>query len=155
MLSLYMTFTKWDYRYMEMAELVGGWSNCMRQDRKIGAVAVRDKRVICTSYNSSPVGVRSCIERGECLRQKRGIKSGTELEVCYAVDSEQALICNAALQGLSLKDSIVYCTHQPCVICLKLLINSGVKRVIYKNEYPDAFSREIAQEAGLLMIKMS
>jgi len=139
---------------MQMAEMVGTWSNCMREDRKIGAVAVRDKRVICTSYNSSPVGVKSCTERGECMRRKLGIKSGTELEKCYAVDSEQALICNAALQGLSLKNSTVYCTHQPCVICLKLLINAGVSRVIYKNEYPDAFSREIATEAGFLLIQI-
>lgn len=150
-----MTFTKWDYRYMEMAEMVGSWSNCMRADRKIGAVAVRDKRVICTSYNSSPVGVKSCTERGECLRKKMGIKSGTELEKCYAVDSEQALICNAARQGLSLIDSTVYCTHQPCVICLKMLINAGVACVIYRNEYPDAFSREIAEEAGFKMIKIN
>jgi dCMP deaminase len=139
---------------MEMAEMVGGWSNCMREDRKIGAVAVRDKRVICTSYNSSPVGVRSCTERGECLRKKRGIASGTALEVCYAVDSEQALICNAALQGLSLKDSTVYCTHQPCVICLKMLINAGVAQVIFKHEYPDAFSREIANEVGFKLLKI-
>ena len=149
-----MTFNKWDQRYMEMAEMVGGWSNCMREDRKIGAVAVRDKRVICTSYNSSPVGVKSCTERGVCLRQRMKIQSGTELQLCYAVDSEQALICNAALQGLSLKDSTVYCTHQPCVTCLKMLINAGVKRVIYKNEYPDEFSREIAKETKFELLRI-
>jgi len=82
------------------------------------------------------------------------IQSGTELQLCYAVDSEQALICNAALQGLSLKDSIVYCTHQPCVTCLKMLINAGVKRVIYKNEYPDEFSREIAKETKFELTRM-
>jgi len=149
-----MTFDKWDYRYMEMAELVGGWSNCVREDRKIGAVAVRDKRMICTSYNSAPVGVKSCTERGVCLRQKMGIQSGTELQLCYAVDSEQALICNAALQGLSLKGSTVYVTHQPCVTCLKMLINAGVKRVVYKNEYPDDFSREIAKETKFELVKI-
>jgi len=126
----------------------------MRDDRKIGSVAVRDKRVIVMSYNSSPIGVRSCTERGECLRKKLGIASGTELQMCYAIDSEQALVCNAALQGLSLKASTVYCTHQPCVTCMKLLINSGVSRVIYKHEYPDAFSREIAKETGFQLIQM-
>lgn len=139
---------------MEIAELVGGWSNCFRPDRKVGAVAVRDKRVICMSYNSSPVGVRSCTERGECIRKRLGIESGKEMEICYNVHTEQALICNAALQGLSLRDSTVYCTHQPCVLCVKMLINAGVLCVIYKYEFPDAFSRDIAKEAGFEMVQL-
>lgn len=145
-------FTKWDYRYMKMAEMVGEWSNCNRDDRHVGSVAVFDKRVICTAYNGSPVGVKSCKERGECMRLKLGIKSAKSPEICYSVHSEQALVCNAAKQGLSLQGSTVYCTHQPCIICLKLLVNSGVVRVIYKNEYPDEFSRKIAEEIGFEMI---
>ena len=147
-------FDKWDYRYMEMAEMVGSWSNCLRPDRQIGSVAVKDKRVICTAYNGAPVGVKSCRERGECKRQARGIVSGTSLEVCYAVDSEQSLVCNAAKQGLSLQNSTVYCTHQPCSICLKILINAGVTRVIYKNPYPDAFSKQIADEVGFEIVQI-
>ena len=138
---------------MEMTELVSTWSNCYRV--KVASVATRNNRVVCMGYNSAPVGVRTCTERGGCLRDKLKIPSGENREKCYSTCAEQALICNAALQGLSLKDCVVYCTHQPCVICLKLLINSGVKRVIYKNEYADEFSKEIAREAKFEMIKLS
>jgi len=148
-------FDKWDTRYMEMAEHIATWSNCLRPERHVGAVAVYDKRVICMAYNGAPVGVKSCKERGGCMRQKLNIASGTQSERCYSVHSEQALVCNAAKQGLSLDGSTVYCTHQPCVVCLKLLINAGVARVIYKNEYPDEFAREIAAELGFEMVKIN
>jgi len=147
-------FDKWDYRYMKMAELVGQWSNCIRDERHVGSVAVFDKRVICTAYNGAPVGVKSCRERGSCLRLELGIQSAKSPEICYSVHSEQALVCNAAKQGLSLNGSTVYCTHQPCVICFKLLINSGVKRIIYKAEYPDEMSRLIAKELNFEMLQI-
>ena len=147
-------FTKWDYRYMDMAQLVGKWSNCARDSRHVGSVAVRDKRVVCTAYNGAPVGVANCQERGECLRLKLDIKSAKSPEICYSVHSEQALICNAARQGLTLVGTVVYSTHQPCVICLKMLINAGVERIVYKNEYPDEFSREIAVEVGIKMVQI-
>ena len=147
-------FDKWDYRYMEMAELVGKWSNCLRDDRHVGSVAVLDKRVICTAYNGAPVGIMSCKERGECIRLKLGIGSAKSPEICYSVHSEQVLICNAAKQGLSLQGCTVYCTHQPCVICLKLLINAGVARVVYKEEYPDEFCKEIAREINFPMLQI-
>lgn len=140
---------KWDKRFMELAETVAGWSSCFQENRHIGAVIVRDKRILTTGYNGAPAGVKSCVERGECLRRKKNIASGTMQEVCYAVHAEQNAIIQAAKLGVSLEDATLYCTHQPCVICARMIINSGVKKVYYKHGYPDAFALELFAEAGV------
>ena len=140
---------KWDKRFMELAETVAGWSSCFQENRHIGAVIVRDKRILTTGYNGAPAGVKSCVERGECLRRKKNIASGTMQEVCYAVHAEQNAIIQAAKLGVSLEGATLYCTHQPCVICARMIINSGVKKVYYKHGYPDAFALELFAEAGV------
>ena len=142
---------KWDIRFMEMAKLVAGWSSCYKPDRRVGAVVVRDKRILTTGYNGAPSGVSSCVERGECLRVKQGIPSGTRQEVCYAVHAEQNAIVQAAKLGVSVDGATLYCTHQPCVICAKMIINAGIKRVVFKHGYPDDFSMELFKEAGVLV----
>ena len=141
---------KWDIRFMEMAKLVAGWSSCYKPDRRVGAVVVRDKRILTTGYNGAPSGVSSCVERGECLRVKQGIPSGTRQEVCYAVHAEQNAIVQAAKLGLSLEGATLYCTHQPCSICSRLIINSGIKRVVY-----DLFSLELFEKAGVEIVRFS
>lgn len=146
---------KWDIRFMEMAKLVAGWSSCYKSDRRVGAVVVRDKRILTTGYNGAPSGVSSCVERGECLRVKQGIPSGTRQEVCYAVHAEQNAIVQAAKLGLSLEGATLYCTHQPCSICSRLIINSGIKRVVYDLGYPDAFSLELFEKAGVEIVRFS
>lgn len=146
---------KWDNRFMEMAKLVAGWSSCYKPDRRVGAVVVRDKRILTTGYNGAPSGVSSCVERGECLRVKQGIPSGTRQEVCYAVHAEQNAIVQAAKLGLSLEGATLYCTHQPCSICSRLIINSGIKRVVYDLGYPDAFSLELFEKAGVEIVRFS
>lgn len=146
---------KWDIRFMEMAKLVAGWSSCYKPDRRVGAVVVRDKRILTTGYNGAPSGVSSCVERGECLRVKQGIPSGTRQEVCYAVHAEQNAIVQAAKLGLSLEGATLYCTHQPCSICSRLIINSGIKRVVYDLGYPDAFSLELFAKAGVEIVRFS
>lgn len=146
---------KWDIRFMEMAKLVAGWSSCYKPDRRVGAVVVRDKRILTTGYNGAPSGVSSCVERGECLRVKQGIPSGTRQEVCYAVHAEQNAIVQAAKLGLSLEGATLYCTHQPCSICSRLIINSGIKRVVYDLGYPDAFSLELFEKAGVEIVRFS
>ena len=94
-------FTKWDHRFMEMAQLVSTWASCYQEERKIGAVIVKDKRVMTTGYNGAPSGVKTCVERGECLRKKLGIPSGTRHEMCYAVHAEQnALLHPSAVHPL-------------------------------------------------------
>ena len=146
---------KWDIRFMEMAKLVAGWSSCYKPDRRVGAVVVRDKSILTTGYNGAPSGVSSCVERGECLRVKQGIPSGTRQEVCYAVHAEQNAIVQAAKLGLSLEGATLYCTHQPCSICSRLIINSGIKRVVYDLGYPDAFSLELFEKAGVEIVRFS
>ena len=142
-------FDKWDHRFMEMAWLVSGWASCFQQDRKIGAVIVKDKRVMTTGYNGAPAGVKTCVERGECLRKKLGIPSGTRHEMCYAVHAEQNAIIQAAKLGIEINGATLYCTHQPCILCAKMICNSGIVRVVYEKGYPDEFSLEIFCEAGV------
>lgn len=142
-------FDKWDTRFMEMARLVSTWASCYKADRKIGAVIVLDKRVMTTGYNGAPAGVKTCTERGECLRQKLGIASGTRHEMCYAVHAEQNAIIQAAKLGIRIDGATLYCTHQPCILCAKMIVNAGIKRVVYEQGYPDDFSREILAEGGV------
>ena len=146
-------FDKWDDRFVEMARLVSGWASCYQQDRKIGAVIVRDKRVMTTGYNGAPAGMKTCKERGECLRRKLGIESGTRAEVCYAAHAEQNAILQAARLGISIDGATLYCTHQPCSVCAKMIVNAGIRRVVYEQGYPDAFSLEIFRETGVELEK--
>lgn len=138
---------KWDNRFMELAKLVGTWCTCHR--RNVGAVIVKDKRIIATGYNGAPSGVENCLERGYCLRNKLQIPSGTKAETCYSVHAEQNAITQAAKLGIAVNGSTIYITHQPCTICTRLLINAGIKRIVYGYEYPDAFSLELLNEAGI------
>lgn len=148
-----MAFTKWDHRFMEMTDTISGWASCYQKNRKMGAVIVRDKRILTTGYNGAPQGIKPCVERGECLRRKLGIPSGTRAEVCYAVHAEQNALIQAARMGVSVYSATMYVTYSPCIICARLLINAGIVRVIYRYDYPDEFSREILKEAGVELIK--
>ena len=137
---------KWDVRFMELTEQVGSWASCIR--RKVGAVIVRDNRVMTTGYNGASAGVKSCVEKGGCIREKLGIPSGTRHEICYAAHAEQNAIIQAARYGINIDGATLYCTHQPCGICAKMIINAGIKRVVYKDGYPDEFSMQLFNEAG-------
>ncbi len=140
---------KWDKRFMEVARLVAGWSSCYQENRQVGAVIAKDKRILTTGYNGASSGIKSCKEKGVCLRRELGIASGTHHEICYATHAEQNAIIQAARMGLSIENATLYCTHQPCVICAKMIINSGIKRVVYEQGYPDKFSMELFAEAGV------
>ena len=145
---------KWDKRFLEMAELIGTWSSCCQENRHIGAVIVKNKRVIATGYNGAPQGIPSCIDKKECLRKKLEIPSGTKHELCYGVHAEQNAIIQAARVGSSVDGCTLYCTHQPCIICAKMIINSGISRVVYKEGYPDNFSMQLFDEAGVKLEKI-
>lgn len=142
---------KWNKRFMDLTEHISTWSSCLR--RHVGAVIVKDKRIMTTGYNGAPSGVQTCVEKGECMRNKLNIPSGTHAELCYAAHAEQNAIIQAAKEGISLKGCTLYCTHQPCVVCAKMIINAGIKEVIYKEGYPDEFSRKICEEAGVKLTK--
>ena len=149
-----MAFDKWDERFMQMAHTIAGWTSCFAPGRAIGAVIVRDKRIMTTGYNGAPQGMKTCREKGECLRRKLGIPSGTRAEVCYAIHAEQNAIIQAAKLGVCIEGATLYCTHQPCVICAKMIVNAGIDRIIYEQGYPDDFSLEIFRETGVELLKM-
>ncbi len=140
---------KWDARFMEMAHLVSTWTSCYTEGRAIGAVIVKDKRVMTTGYNGAPAGLATCREKGECLRRKLGVASGTRTEVCFAIHAEQNAIIQAAKLGISIDGGTLYCTHQPCSVCTRMIINAGIRRVVYQYGYPDDFSLELFREAGI------
>ncbi|MFW5780091.1 MAG: deoxycytidylate deaminase [Bacillota bacterium] len=144
---------KWDKRFMEMSELVSTWSSCYQDNRQVGAVVTRNKRILTTGYNGASSGIVSCKEKCECMRKKMNIPSGTRHELCYAVHAEQNAIIQAAKIGVSLEKATMYCTHQPCTICAKMIINSGINRVVFKEGYPDEFSKELFEEAGIKLDK--
>ena len=138
----------WDEYFMERAELARQRSTCLR--RGVGAVIVKDNRVIATGYNGVPKGIRHCEETG-CLRQQLNVPSGKMHELCRGLHAEQNAIIQAACMGSSIEGGTLYCTTQPCVICTKMIINAGIKRVVIKESYPDELAQEMAKEAGLVI----
>lgn len=142
----------WEDYFMQMAELTAKRSTCLR--RQVGAVIVKDRHIISTGYNGAPKGVAHCDERGGCLRQKLNVPSGQRHELCMALHAEQNAIIQAACLGQSVEGATIYVTHQPCVICAKMIINAGIDKIIVKEGYPDELAIEILQEAGKRVIKM-
>lgn len=126
---------KWDERFVEATRLVAKWSSCKR--RQVGAIIVKDKRIVATGYNGAPLGMQTCVESDECLRDIRKIESGKNQEVCFAVHAEQNAIVQAAKLGISIEGTTLYCTYKPCSICAKMIVNAGIKEVVYENDYDD------------------
>ncbi len=145
-----MTRPDWDSYFMKMAELVSTRSTCLR--RQVGAVIVQDKHIVATGYNGAPRGIMHCDERGECLRQKLGVPSGERHELCMALHAEQNAIIQAATSGQTIEGATIYITHQPCIICAKMIINAGIRRIVVKEGYPDQLSVDMLAEAGLKIV---
>jgi dCMP deaminase len=131
---------------MSIAELAATRSTCLR--RQVGSVIVKDKKILATGYNGAPTGLKHCLEIG-CLREKLGIPSGERHELCRATHAEQNAIVQAALLGVSIKDGILYSTTQPCILCTKLIINAGIRKIVIKDSYPDKMSKGMLKEAGI------
>lgn len=140
----------WDTYFMQIAELVATRSTCLR--RRVGAVLVRDKHILATGYNGAPSGLAHCEITG-CVREKEGVPSGQRHELCRGLHAEQNAIIQCALHGVSTKGATLYCTHFPCVICAKMLINAGVVKIIYKHSYKDPLSYNILIEGGIECLK--
>jgi len=132
--------------FMEMARVVSKRSTCLR--RKVGAILVKDKHILSTGYNGAPKGLKHCSEVG-CVRRKKDIPSGERHELCRGLHAEQNAIIQAAVFGVSIKDSTLYCTNTPCVVCVKMLINAGVKEITYSGEYPDDLAKKMLGESSL------
>ncbi|TKJ34515.1 cytidine deaminase [bacterium (candidate division B38) B3_B38] len=142
----------WDDYFMEITELVSRRSTCLR--RQVGAVIVKGKRILTTGYNGAPSGLKHCSEVG-CLREKLNIPSGERQELCRASHAEQNAIIQAAQHGVRINEATIYSTHFPCVTCAKMIINAGIKKIIYQQGYPDQLSKELLQEARIELIKMT
>ena len=136
----------WDTYFLEIADLVSKRSTCIR--RQVGALVVKDRRILATGYNGAPSGVVHCQEVG-CLREKMNIPSGERHELCRGLHAEQNVLLQAALHGVSLKNSMLYCTNQPCAICAKMLINAGISEIVITSGYPDKFAMEFLAAAGV------
>jgi dCMP deaminase len=136
----------WDDYFMGITRLVAQRATCLR--RKVGAILVRDKRIISTGYNGAPSRISHCLEVG-CLREAQGIPSGERHELCRGLHAEQNAIIQAALQGVSVEGATLYCTNQPCSICSKMLINAGIVGISYAEGYADALASTLLAEAGI------
>ena len=143
----------WDEYFMEFAVLTARRSTCLR--RQVGAVIVQDKHIIATGYNGAPKGLVHCGERvGGCLREQLGVPSGEKHELCRALHAEQNAIIQAATLGQSVEGGTIYITHQPCVICAKMIINAGIERIVVREGYPDELAVQILKEAGLKIVML-
>lgn len=142
----------WDEYFLEVAVLVSKRATCLR--RKVGAVLIKDKRILATGYNGAPSGLKDCLEIGYCLREKLGVPSGQRHELCRGLHAEQNVLIQAALHGISTKDSALYLTNQPCIICAKMLINAGIKEIVMAGDYPDEMARKLLKEAGIKLRKL-
>ena len=133
---------------MRMTELIATRSTCLR--RKVGALLVRDRRILATGYNGAPHGIRHCAETG-CLREALHVPSGERHELCRGVHAEQNAIIQAAIFGVSTRGSTLYCTTKPCIICTKMLINAGIERFVVAEMYNDELADEFTKEAGIVV----
>jgi dCMP deaminase len=135
-----------DSYFLKIASVVGERSTCRRHH--MGAIAVRDKHILTTGYNGAPAGLKDCLELG-CLRDELGIASGTRHEICRAIHAEQNVIIQAALHGVSIEGATIYCTHTPCVLCAKMLVNARIRRFVSFGRYADDTFIGMFKEAGI------
>jgi len=141
----------WEAYFMEIAMLVAKRSTCLR--RSVGAVVVKDRRMLSTGYNGAPTNVRHCRETG-CIREQLNVPSGERHELCRGIHAEQNAIIQAAFHGVSIRDASLYCTNLPCSICAKMIINAGIKLIYYLSGYADTMSEEMLTEAGVGIVKL-
>ena len=141
----------WEQYFLELADLVASRSSCLR--RQVGAVLVKNERIIATGYNGAPRGLGHCLEIG-CLREAMQIPSGQRYELCRGVHAEQNAIINAANYGVSTQDSVLYCTNQPCIICARMIINAGITKVVHRGDFDDQLAEQFLQEAGIEIVEI-
>lgn len=138
----------WDDYFMEITGVVAGRSTCLR--RRVGAIIVRDNRILTTGYNGAPAGLPHCLDIG-CMRQREGIPSGQRHELCRGLHAEQNALLQAAVHGISIAGGTFYVTHQPCVLCAKMMANSRITRVVYRGDYPDPLALDMLRDAGITL----
>jgi dCMP deaminase len=139
----------WDEYFLKIAFDVSERSTCMR--RKVGAILVKNKRILTSGYNGAPSGLRHCEEVG-CIRAERNVPSGERHELCRGLHAEMNAFLQAALHGVSTQDAVIYSTTFPCSLCAKMIINAGIARVVEAGDYPDELAREMLAEAGVEVV---
>ncbi len=144
-----MSRPSWDEYFLKIAFDVAERSTCLR--RKVGAILVKNKRILATGYNGAPSGLRHCEDMG-CIREQQGVPSGQRHELCRGLHAEMNAFLQAAVHGVSTQDAVLYTTTFPCSLCAKMIINAGVKRVVEAGEYPDALAGELLAEAGVEIV---
>ncbi len=143
-----ITRPDWDEYFLGIAKLVSERSTCLR--RRVGALIVKNRRILTTGYNGTPSGITHCEVVG-CLREKLKVPSGERHELCRGLHAEQNAIIQAALYGVDIHGGTLYCTNQPCSICAKMLINAGIKEIVMESGYPDKMAKEFFDEAGIIV----
>jgi dCMP deaminase len=136
----------WEEYFMDITHLVAKRSTCLR--RQVGAVLVKDKKILATGYNGAPSRLEHCLDIG-CLRQRDGIPSGERHELCRGLHAEQNAIIQAAYHGVGIRGAALYCTNHPCIICSKMIINAGIEKIVYEEGYADALAKEMLEESGI------
>lgn len=137
----------WEETFMSIARIVAQRSTCLR--RKVGAVLVKSNRIIATGYNGAPKGLAHCAQTGGCLRNQLGVESGQRHELCRAVHAEENCIIQAATFGVSTDGAVLYSTHFPCSLCTRTLINAGIRKIYYKDGYPDELAMRLLNETNI------
>jgi dCMP deaminase len=142
----------WEEYFMDITHLVAKRSTCLR--RQVGALLVKDKKILATGYNGAPSRLEHCLDIG-CLRQKKGIPSGERHELCRGLHAEQNAIIQAAYHGVEIRGATLYCTNHPCIICSKMIINAGIQKIVYDEGYADTLAREMLKESGIEVAKFN
>ncbi len=140
----------WDQYFMDIALVVASRSTCLR--RKVGALIVKDRRILASGYNGAPAGLKHCLEIG-CLREQQGVPAGERHELCRGLHAEQNALIQAAVYGTAIQGAVYYVTHQPCVMCAKIMINAGIQKVVFRGDYPDPLALKLLEEAGVVLTR--
>jgi len=139
----------WDEYFMEIVYLIAKRSTCLR--RHVGAVIVKDNQILATGYNGVPTGIQHCAQQGGCLRERMNVPSGQRHELCRGLHAEQNAIIQAAVHGSSIRGGTLYCTTMPCIVCTKMIINAGIKKVVYAEGYQDELAQEMMEQADIII----
>jgi dCMP deaminase len=134
----------WEEYFMDITHLVAKRSTCLR--RQVGAILVRDKKILATGYNGAPSGLNHCLDIG-CLREQLGIPSGERHELCRGLHAEQNAIIQAAYHGVGIRGATLYCTNHPCIICSKMIINAGIQKIVFEEGYADTLAKRMLKES--------
>jgi len=140
----------WDTYFMDIARLLASRATCLR--RSVGALIVKDTRILASGYNGAPAGLRHCLETG-CLREERGVPAGERHELCRGLHAEQNALLQAAVYGIAIQGAVYYVTHQPCALCAKIMINAGIRKVVFQGDYPDPLALKLFEEAEVVLVR--